>query len=363
MIKRGLISGPSFFVDDSHSPASRSQVARICTFQQNRCRVGLETEPVCGNSSNARITSRGRHLSMASSEQSAAPGNSEVWTVQRILQWTTNFLQQKNVESPRVEAELLLAHARNCNRIRLYADFNEPLTDQQRAQMRELVQRRAAREPLAYIVGAREFYGRRFRVAPGVLIPRPETESLIDCCLERLGSPTERQLLEVGIGSGCISITLLLQKPTLRITATEISTEAVAIAQANAADHKVTDRLNILAGNVLEPLTQQHGRQFHGLVSNPPYIRTDEMAELAPEIRKYEPEIALCSGADGLDVVRQIFQQAGALLADGAFLALELDPSQCESVAEMALQHGFRQPRIHRDAAGLKRIVEAEWGG
>ncbi|MEN9557155.1 MAG: Release factor glutamine methyltransferase, partial [Planctomycetota bacterium] len=127
------------------------------------------------------------------------------WTVQRILEWTAGFLKQKGVESPRLEAELLLAFARKCPRIRLYTDFTEPLSDEQRAVMRELVQRRAKREPLAYLVGTREFYGRSFEVGPGVLIPRPETETLIDVCLERIPSDTASHVVEVGFGSGCIS--------------------------------------------------------------------------------------------------------------------------------------------------------------
>ncbi len=297
---------------------------------------------------------------MSTSAQSAASGSSDVWTVQRILQWTAEFLRQKGVESPRVEAELLLAHARGCNRIRLYTDFNEPLSETHRAQMRELVRRRAAREPLAYLVGAKEFYGRRFRVSPAVLIPRPETESLVDCCLDQIADRTGLHVLEVGAGSGCIAVTLLLQKPTLQMTATEICSDAIQIAAENAAQHGISDRLHLLQGSVLEPLSGA-AQRFHGLVSNPPYIRDDELAELEPEVREHEPRLALCSGADGLDVARAILQQCPSLLLDGAFLALELDPAQCECVRELAISAGFTDVRILADDAGLNRIVTATW--
>lgn len=297
---------------------------------------------------------------MSTSEQSVASGSSDVWTVQRILQWTAEFLRQKGVESPRVEAELLLAHARGCNRIRLYTDFNEPLSDAHRAQMRELVRRRAAREPLAYLVGAKEFYGRRFRVSPAVLIPRPETENLVDCCLDQIADQTDLHVLEVGAGSGCIAVTLLLQKPTLQMTATELCPEAIQVAAENAEQYGIADRLQLLQGSVLEPVPVTEQR-YHGLVSNPPYIRDDELAGLAPEVREHEPRLALCSGTDGLDVVRAILQQCPPLLHDGAFLALELDPAQCERVCELAAAAGFTDARILPDNAGLNRIVAATW--
>ena len=166
-----------------------------------------------------------------------ATSDTDGWTIQRILEWTTGFLKQKGIESPRVEAELLLAHARKCPRIRLYTDFNSILPETERAAMRELVQRRAKREPLAYIIGSREFYGRSFEVGPAVLIPRPETETLVDVCLELLPQSVPVQLIEVGIGSGCVSISLALQRHNASLAASDISDAALEIAGRNAQKH------------------------------------------------------------------------------------------------------------------------------
>lgn len=287
--------------------------------------------------------------------------SSEGWTVQRILEWTATFLKQKGVESPRLEAELLLAHARKCPRIRLYTDFTELLTDGERAIMRELVQRRAKREPLAYIVGTREFYGRSFEVGAGVLVPRPETETLVDVCLERIPKEADREILEVGFGSGCVCITIARQRPLCCVVATDISAAAMEIASKNMEKHGVSKNVTLLSGDVLDPV-KDHGRRFDGLVSNPPYIRDGERAGLEPEVALHEPEDALFSGADGLNVVRKIVQQAPAVLKPGAFIAMELDPSQCEQVAAMLKTSGFTDVAIRRDLSGNERVVEGTFG-
>lgn len=281
--------------------------------------------------------------------------------MQRILEWTATFLKQKGVESPRLEAELLLAHARKCPRIRLYTDFTELLTDSERAIMRELVQRRAKREPLAYIVGTREFYGRAFEVGAGVLVPRPETETLVDVCLERIPKDADREILEVGFGSGCICITIARQRPRCSVVATDISAAAMEIASKNIEKHGVSKNVSLLTGNVLEPV-KNLGRRFDGLVSNPPYIREGERAGLEPEVALHEPEDALFSGEDGLNVVRKIVQQVPSLLKPGAFIALELDPSQCEQVVSMLKTNGFSNAAIRRDLSGNERVVEGTFG-
>jgi release factor glutamine methyltransferase len=290
------------------------------------------------------------------SEQTAS--HADGWTVQRILEWTAGFLKQKGIESPRLESELLLAHARKCPRIRLYTEFTALLTDDERVIMRELVQRRAKREPLAYIVGTREFYGRSFDVEAGVLIPRPETETLIDVCLERIPRDEPREIIEVGFGSGCIAVTIAKQRPQCSVIATDTSSAAMKIASRNVEKHGVTGRVTLLAGDALEPL-RNCGRQFDGLVSNPPYIRDDERPGLQPEVGLHEPAEALYAGADGLDVVRKIVSQAPAFMKPGAFLALELDPSQCAAVTTLLIDAGFQSATTRRDLSGNDRIVEA----
>jgi len=291
----------------------------------------------------------------------STPGNqsasADVWTVRRILEWTTGFLKQKGVESPRLEAELLLAHARQCQRIRLYTDIDEELTDAQRVQMRESVQRRAKREPLAYIIGTREFYGRRFEVGPGVLIPRPETETLVDTCLERIPKDQPRTVAEVGFGSGCIAITIARQRPLCKVTATDVSARAMEIASRNVQQLEVSDRVTLLSGDVLEPLLAD-GAMFDGLISNPPYIRDDERESLAPEVSQHEPAEALFAGTDGLNIVRRIVAGASNILKPGAFIALELDPAQCDAVAKLLKASGFGTTAVRCDLSGNKRIVE-----
>ena len=285
------------------------------------------------------------------------PASADIWTVRRILEWTTVFLKQKDVESPRLESELLLAHARKCQRIRLYTDIDTELSDAERAQMRESVQRRAKREPLAYIIGSREFYGRSFEVGQGVLIPRPETETLVDVCLERIPKDQPCTVAEVGFGSGCIAITVARQRPLCRVFATDNSERAMEFATRNAQRLEVADRVNLLAGDVLQPLLA-NGASYDGLISNPPYIREDERDSLQPEVAQHEPSEALFSGKDGLDVVRRIVADAAKILKPGAFIALELDPTQCETVAALLLSAGFKSTNIRRDLSGNERIVE-----
>lgn len=283
----------------------------------------------------------------------------DVWTVQRILQWTTGYLSEQGVESARLEAELLLAHARQCQRINLYTDLNVPLTDDERTRMRGYVKRRAQREPLAYITGSREFYGRDFFVGPGVLIPRPETETLIDVCLDLIPKDTPQQVCEVGFGSGCICTTLAKQRSQLRVLATDVSEEAMTFAHRNVVEHKVVDQVTLLPGDGFTPLAAADVTQLHGIVSNPPYVREDELAGLEPEVARHEPSLALVSGADGLDLIRRLIPESASLLAPGGWMALELDPDQATAVAGMFGDSGFERVKIHADLNGQDRIVSA----
>ncbi len=282
----------------------------------------------------------------------------DVWTVNRILQWTTGFLEQKGVESARLESELLLAHARNCQRIRLYTDLDVALTDDERTRMRELVKQRAQRVPLAYITGRREFYGRDFRVGPGVLVPRPETETLVDRCLERIDKTRPAKVCEVGFGSGCVAITLACQRPNLTVVASDTSPDAMKFATLNAGEHKVAERVQLVSGDGFEPIRAVMPERFDGIVSNPPYVREDEMAGLQPEVAQHEPREALVSGEDGLVLIRRLVAEAPELLVPGGWMALEMDPAQCEGVAEMFRQAGFEAVETIKDLSGNDRIVE-----
>lgn len=290
---------------------------------------------------------------------SQAAAEQDVWTVQRILQWTTQFLERKGVESPRLEAELLLAHARDCQRIHLYTSLNVELKEAERAAMRGFVKRRAAREPLAYITGTKEFYGREFSVGQGVLVPRPETETLIDVCMDLLPKGQSSTIAEVGFGSGCISITLAKQRLELNVIAGDISDDALTFAEKNAEKHGVQDRIQWLLADGVAELKLPTDQAIAGIVSNPPYIRDDELPGLEPEVRLHEPETALTSGTDGLDLVRRLIPEAAAVLKPSGWMVLEVDPAQCATVENLFQQAGFSTSKTHKDLSGNDRIVSA----
>ncbi len=290
----------------------------------------------------------------------SAPANHDVWTIQRILTWTTEYLAGCGVESARLEAELLCAHARQCQRIHLYTDFDVPLSDAERARMREYVQRRAAREPLAYITGKREFYGRNFEVGVGVLIPRPETETLIDLALEQIPEDRPSHFVEMGFGSGCIAITLAVQRPQCRLTACDVSEVCLEYAERNAEIHGVADRVQFVHGAGVDAIRQQVGETLcDGFVSNPPYVCDHELDGLQPEVATHEPRRALVAGADGLDLIRELIPQSVTLLRPGAWIGLECDPAQCGTVVQLMQDAGLTDPQIHRDFRDVDRIVTA----
>ncbi|MBI1346791.1 peptide chain release factor N(5)-glutamine methyltransferase [bacterium] len=291
-------------------------------------------------------------------QESPTPPAQEVWTVRRVLEWTTGHLKKHGSETPRLEAEILLAHARKCPRIKLYTDYDEPLTDAVRAQMRELVQRRAAHEPVAYLVGHREFFSLDFDVNPAVLIPRPDTETLVLAALDiakPLASPT---LLDLCTGSGCVAIALAKNLPAATIHASDISPEALAIAQKNAEKHGVLDRWVLHHGDLWSGLDES--LRFDVIVSNPPYIRQDELPTLAVDVQKYEPTLALDGGIDGLDFVRRIITEAPRRLKPGGWLLLEIDPAQFGAVDQLAEQQGgYATPVPHKDMSGRPRVWSA----
>lgn len=281
-----------------------------------------------------------------------------VWTIRRVLEWTSNYLREKGSESPRLEAEVLLSHARGCPRIQLYTAYDEPLPEPVRARMRELVQRRAQSEPVAYIVGHREFFSLDFHVTPEVLIPRPDTETLVVEVLARIKSLPQPKILELGTGSGCIAIALAVNHPGAVVTAVDLSPGALAVARQNAERHKVADRVACVGGDLYAPLPPD--LRFDVIVSNPPYVRIDEIEQLDPEVRLHEPHSALRGGADGMDVLRRIIDGSPAHLADGAWLALESAREQTAALQQrIDALGGFADSRIVNDAAGNPRVILA----
>ncbi|HEV3146184.1 MAG TPA: peptide chain release factor N(5)-glutamine methyltransferase, partial [Gemmataceae bacterium] len=244
------------------------------------------------------------------------------WTIRALMDWTENHFQQKGLETPRLEAQLLLAHALNCRRVELYTRWDEVVSDGPRGRFRELVKRRLDGCPAMYLIGRREFYALEFEVSPAVLIPRPETEVLVTEALKRVKDIPEARILDIGTGSGCIAVALAYQQKTARVTATDISAEALEIALRNANKHKVSDRVRFLNGDLLEAVPKNE--RFDVIVSNPPYVTQAEWEQLPLHIREHEPKSALLAGNDGFAVYDQLIPVAAEYLSPGGYLLLEI---------------------------------------
>lgn len=265
------------------------------------------------------------------SDADAQPSNAgDRWTVKRVLDWTLSHLKQHGSDTPRLDAEVLLAHARGCKRVQLYTQYDFEMTPAHRAVMRDLVKRRANHEPVAYLVGYREFFSLKFHVTPDVLIPRPETESLVVELIEAAREMPEVRILDIGTGSGCIAVAAAVNLPNASLTAVDLSEPALAVALENATSHNVADRITLLHGDLFSPVDVES--RFDFIISNPPYVTESEYDTLAPDIREHEPRTALVSGADGLDTIRRIVVEAPDHLLPGGRLLIELDPQQAETV-------------------------------
>lgn len=279
------------------------------------------------------------------------------WTVRRILDWTINYLKEQGSESPRLEAEILLAHARNCRRIQLYTQFDQPLTDQERGVMRNLVKRRGAAEPVAYLVGHKEFFSLDFLVRPGVLIPRPETEVLVSEALDAARTIPVPRVLDLCTGSGCVGIAIAKNAPAAQVTAVELHEPALAAARENVERNGVQGRVMVLQGDLYAPIPS--GERFELIVSNPPYVAQSEISELPRDVRDHEPHSALDGGPDGLDVIRKIVEDAPAWLAPGGRLLLEFSPEQAGGIRDLCERRGFANTAIKNDLAGRPRVIAA----
>ncbi|WP_437202773.1 peptide chain release factor N(5)-glutamine methyltransferase [Planctomicrobium sp. SH664] len=285
----------------------------------------------------------------------------EPWTVRRILDWTIQFLKDKGSDTPRLDAEVLLAHARQCQRIQLYTQFDEPLTDAQRATMRELVKRRGAAEPVAYLVGHREFFSLDFIVRRGVLIPRPDTEVLVLTALDLARGNNVAKILDIATGTACVPIAIAKNLPPVSLQAVEIDPTAHEVAAANIEKHGLTERIQLHQGDLFAPLDPSD--RFGIITSNPPYVASREIAELAPDIRNHEPHLALDGGEDGLEIVRRLIHAAPAHLAENGWLLIELSPEQAEAGCELLRQRGFTAVSVKNDLSGQARVVLGRWPG
>lgn len=281
----------------------------------------------------------------------------EKWTIGSILTWTKQYFTEKGVASPRLDAEVLLSHILGTDRMYLYVNFDQPLEARELAAFREAVKKRAQRQPVAYITGTKEFMGLAFAVTPAVLIPRPDTEILVECALARLNGRDEPLVADIGTGSGAIIVSLLAKLPAARGVGVDCSAEALAIAKANAARLGVGERLELKRGDLFAPVA---GKVFDAIVSNPPYIADAELSGLEAELR-YEPRAALAGGSDGLNFYRRLVAGGAALLKAGGFMALEVGAGQAPAVAAMATAaSGLAVAEIAKDYAGIERVVVLE---
>jgi release factor glutamine methyltransferase len=278
----------------------------------------------------------------------------ERWTVLKVLRWTTDYLSEKGIDSPRLDAELLIGDALKKDRVGLYLCYDQPLQAEELAQIRQLVARRAKREPLQYILGHTEFWSLPFAVKPGVLIPRGDTEILVEEALRLLdGHADGARILDVGTGSGAIAVALAHSCPTLQVEAVDLQAEALEQAQANAVRNGVEPRVRFRQ----QDMAVLTGGPYQLVVSNPPYIREDEMAGLMPEVRDHEPAVALQAGHDGLDCYRLLCRQALALLQPAGWLVVEVGAGQAETVVQLMQQHGLQNTFCRNDYNDIARVV------
>jgi len=279
----------------------------------------------------------------------------EQWSIQRLLVWTTDYFKGRGLENSRLEAELLLAHALECERLNLYLEgFNEPVADEPRARFRELVKRRAAGEPCAYLLGEKEFYSLKFRVNSDVLIPRPETESLvlalIDEAQKLLTADEQRELsvADVGCGSGAIGVCAAHYLPRTRVTMLDVSPAALEVAAGNVHDNNVDDKTELLESDLLAALPAE--QKFDFIVSNPPYITQQEYDGLPVHIKDHEPQVALLSGPAGTEVIVRLISQAATRLRSNGWLMMEISRTIQQQVQTLLEESGkFQNISINKE--------------
>lgn len=284
------------------------------------------------------------------------------WTVLRLLEWTTQFFRERGSDSPRLDAEILLAHVRGCDRIALYTAFGECPDESQRTAFRNLVRRRGEGAPVAYLVGYREFYSLRLRVDENVLIPRPETEHVVieavDAIKSRavVGRPV--RVADVGTGSGGIAIAVAKHVSAAEVVATDVSGEALKVAKRNRDEHGLTDRIRLVRCDLLDGV--EPGQRFDVICSNPPYVSEPEYGELDREIREHEPRGALVAGPTGTEVIGRLLAIAPERLEPGGTLVIELSPMIAAKCLELAAaQAGLIEPRLVKDLDGRQRLLVA----
>ncbi|MDE0505761.1 MAG: peptide chain release factor N(5)-glutamine methyltransferase [Candidatus Poribacteria bacterium] len=285
----------------------------------------------------------------------------KTWRVLDLIQWTTDYFKRHGIPSPRLDAELLLSHVLGTSRLQLYLRFEMPVFPEHLSTFRELIKKRTANVPVSYLTSRKEFFSLEFYVDSRVLIPRPETEVLVENVLQVQEAPC--QLIDIGTGSGAIAISLAANRPEWEILATDISAEALEVAQKNAVVHQCADRLTFQQGNLFEPLETLPESRFDWIVSNPPYVSTKEYPFLPHDVRDHEPETALLAGTDGLDVIVDILEGAPRFLKSGGRVGLEIGHNHCQDVLEIVQSNSaYSGCQVITDYSGIERVVIAAVG-
>ena len=288
--------------------------------------------------------------------------SNETWTIQKLLNWVTEYLTAKGIESPRLSSELLLCHVLELKRIDLYTQFNKQVPQQQLNQLHDLVKRAGSYEPVAYLTGKTEFYSLELDITAVCMIPRPETELLVQRAIEFLRTRSGVQYVcDLCTGSGCIAVAIAKNFPDARITATDISAAALAVAARNVEKYRLKEQVRLLCGDLFESVIKQLDvSQFDLIVCNPPYVSTSEYEKLDKNIKDYEPQSALLAGEDGMDIYRRIVKEVDKFLKPGAALMLEIGYAQGSAVQDLLEQtSAFIDIKIEKDFHDNDRIVNA----
>ena len=282
----------------------------------------------------------------------------KTWRVIDLIQWTTEYFKRYDIFTSRLDAELLLSHILETSRLQLYLRFEMPVLPEHLAAFRELIKKRAAHSPVSYLTSRKEFLSLDFYVDSRVLIPRPETEVLVENVLQAQEAPC--QLVDIGTGSGAIAISLAVNRPEWEVLATDISVDALEVAQKNAVAHKCADRLTFLQGNLFEPLEGLPNPRFDWIVSNPPYVSTVEYSSLPPDVRDHEPETALLAGTDGLDVTTAVLEGAPQFLKPGGRVGLEIGHNHSQDVQDIVQSNSaYSGCQVIKDYSGVERVIIA----
>lgn len=280
----------------------------------------------------------------------------DAWTIKRVLSWATEDLRGRQSDTPRLDAELLLAHVLKTTRLSILTDPDRPLAKAELADYRALHKRRRSAEPVAYLLGAREFYGRSFQVDKRVLVPRPDTETLVDVAMERTAHRSlDARVLDLCTGSGCVAITLACERQTWSVLGIDLSADAVEVATLNAARLGAAPRAWFQTSDLYAGVAADS--RFELITANPPYIAETEAAELPRTIRAFEPAMALFGGQDGLSLIRPIIDQAPSFLSEEGVLAMEVGAGQAPIVAELFAARGFTDIDLRKDYGGIERVV------